>query len=123
MFNINSRLKLVRNHFHISQELLGKKLGISKSAISLIEKGTNGLSTQNVLSICREFNINENWLLTGEGEMIEDKPLQIKSAGAMAQLIKKDNKFAMNLVSALNEMSDDEIDFIQTFLKKLFDYK
>lgn len=50
-------------------EKFGDKVGVTKVAISNIEKGNRNLTDQMAISICREFNVNENWLRTGEGEM------------------------------------------------------
>ena len=63
------RLKNLRKTLKLTMEEFGKKLGISKAAISRIENGIVNLTEQNRISICREFNVNEQWLRTGEGEM------------------------------------------------------
>lgn len=53
----------------ITMEEFAKRVGVTKSAISLIESGRNSLTDQMVCSICREFGINETWLRTGDGQM------------------------------------------------------
>jgi transcriptional regulator with XRE-family HTH domain len=52
----------------------GEKLGVQKSAISKIEKDRVNLSDQMVKLICREYNVNYDWLMDGEGEMFSDLP-------------------------------------------------
>ena len=64
---MNTRIKELRKVFHLTQDEFGKRIGISNTAISKIEKGENNVSEQNIISICREFNVNEAWLRTGEG--------------------------------------------------------
>ena len=54
-----------------SLEEFGKKLGVGKSAISNIENGSRNLTDQMSLSIHREFNVREEWLRDGIGEMFE----------------------------------------------------
>ena len=66
---MKERVKELRKHLGLSGEKFGEKLGVKRSAVSDIERGRNGLSEQNIKSICREFNVNENWLRHGEGEM------------------------------------------------------
>lgn len=66
---MQSRLKELRKTLKITQKKLAESLGISDSAISRIEKGENTLTDQNIKLICSEFNVNEQWLRTGEGEM------------------------------------------------------
>ncbi|MCI6659535.1 MAG: helix-turn-helix transcriptional regulator [Peptoniphilaceae bacterium] len=66
---MNERVRQLRHALGLSGEKFGAKLGIQRNAISLIETGKNRLSEQNILAICREYGVNENWLRTGEGEM------------------------------------------------------
>ena len=66
---MNERLKLVRRHFHLTQEDFADRLGIKRSAISNYEIGRNEPIDAVISLICREFNVDEIWLRTGEGEM------------------------------------------------------
>lgn len=66
---INERVKTLRKHLNLTMERFGERLGVRKTAISLIESGRNNLTDQMFLAICREFNVNEEWLRNGEGEM------------------------------------------------------
>lgn len=64
---MNERIKRIRKEAKLSQEEFGSKLGITKASISRIEAGVNNPSDQTIMLICREFNVNEEWLRTGEG--------------------------------------------------------
>lgn len=64
---MNKRVFKVRTALNLSMEKFGSKIGLTRSAISKMEAGTSGLSEQTIKSICREFNVNEEWLRTGEG--------------------------------------------------------
>ncbi len=64
---MNERFKQVRKALRLTQSEFGKSLGISNTAISKIEKGENNVSESNIISICREFGVNEEWLRTGVG--------------------------------------------------------
>lgn len=55
-------------------EAFGKKLGVTKVAISNIEKGHRALTEQMAKSICREYNVNYKYLVHGEGEMFSVLP-------------------------------------------------
>ena len=55
-------------------EKFGEKLGVQRSAVSKIERGERGLTDQMIISICREFNVNYDYLVDGEGEMFDDLP-------------------------------------------------
>lgn len=62
-------LYLRKKVLKISQEQFGASLGLSKSAISKIEKKMHSLTDSNVLSICRAYKVNEEWLRHGTGEI------------------------------------------------------
>ena len=47
------------------------KLGISASMITEISKGRSSVGTSAIQNIVLQFNINANWLLTGEGDMLQ----------------------------------------------------
>lgn len=63
------RVKELRKFLGLSGEKFGEKLGVKKNAISQIETGRNSLTDQMFKSICREFQVNEEWLRNGTGEM------------------------------------------------------
>lgn len=52
----------------MNQSDFGKRIGVTGSAISMWESGDRGIPESAILSICREFCVNEVWLRTGEGE-------------------------------------------------------
>ena len=64
---MNNRIKEVRLGAKLNQEAFGKRLKITKASISRLESGINNPSDQTISLICSEFNINEHWLRTGEG--------------------------------------------------------
>lgn len=68
---MNERIKELRAALGYTQEEFGKRIGIQRAAINKWEKGINGIADSMVISICREFGVNEQWLRTGEGEMFE----------------------------------------------------
>ena len=62
---INDRVKEVRKNLNLSQEEFGNKIGLSKSGISNIEKGTRKVTSNHVKLICLTFDVDELWLTTG----------------------------------------------------------
>lgn len=68
------RVREVRKSLKLTLEKFGAKLGVKKSAISDIESGRNSLTDQMATSICREYNVNYDWLMEGKGEMFSNLP-------------------------------------------------
>lgn len=65
----NDRIKEIRKSLKLSQEGFGNAIGLTKSSISNIESGIRNVTEQHIRLICSEFDVNEDWLRTGEGEM------------------------------------------------------
>ena len=64
------RVKILRkDNLNLTLEKFGERLGVTKVAISNIENGNRALTEQMIKAICREFDVNEQWLRTGEGEI------------------------------------------------------
>lgn len=68
MDGIGSRIKELRKGAKLTLEALGDRVGISNSALSLIENGKNTPSARTVKLIARELGASEQWILTGEGD-------------------------------------------------------
>lgn len=66
---IFERLKYIRKTLNLTQKNFAKEIGMSQSGYSQIEIGDKPISDRLIKSICMAFNVNENWLRTGEGEM------------------------------------------------------
>lgn len=66
---MNERIKQVRKTLGLSGEKFGSKLGLTRMSVSNLEAGRYNLTEQTIKSICREFNVSEEWLRNGTGEM------------------------------------------------------
>ncbi|WP_081771036.1 helix-turn-helix domain-containing protein [Clostridium ihumii] len=65
------RIKHLRKDIlKLNQEDFSKNIGISRSNIANIEVGRIKLTDRVISDICREFNVDEEWLRTGNGNHI-----------------------------------------------------
>lgn len=62
---MSERVKELRNKKKLTLEQFGDRVGVTKQTISRIENGVNNLTEQMIKSICREFNVREEWLRNG----------------------------------------------------------
>ncbi|MDF2944084.1 MAG: putative transcriptional regulator [Herbinix sp.] len=100
---LNTRVKYIRKNFNMSQETFGNKLGVTGAGISKIESGQRSVTDQMILMICKEFNINENWLRHGDGEIFRQKlPTGIEQLAEYYQLDELDKRI-INEYSMLDE--------------------
>lgn len=64
---MKDRIKLLRNTLGLTQEKFGERLGIKRNTIATYEIGRNEPIDAVISLICREFNVNEDWLRNGTG--------------------------------------------------------
>ena len=65
---MENRIKRLRKTLNLTMEEFGKRLGVTRTAISNIENGHRNLTEQMAKSICREFNVDYFWLTEGIGD-------------------------------------------------------
>ena len=106
---MGERVKELRTILGLSGEKFGEKIGVKRSAISDIERGRNNLSEQNILAICREFNVNEDWLRTGSGEMFKDMTLDEEIISFIGEIQwDTSDTFKKRFISAIAKLNDEE---------------
>ena len=68
------RIKEIRKALGLTLDKFGEKLGVKKQTVSRIENGINNVTEQMILSICREYKVNYDYFVDGDGDMFEDLP-------------------------------------------------
>lgn len=115
---INARIKQIRKDKHMTQEEFAKKLGTSRTNIAKYETGINEPSSAVITLICKEFNVNELWLKTGNGTPY--MPMQTNDiiAKAAAMLGQKDPLFE-SIVDVYSRLTDSDKNIILKFMNDL----
>ena len=117
---IGTRVKKVRLRKGISQEQFGEIIGINKAAVSKIENGENSLSKGNLLAICRQFNVNKEWLINGNGEMFTPKSKEDEIRNFFENAISSDSdiaKIQRKFISTLVSLDEEEWIVLDRFMK------
>lgn len=109
---IFERIKELRkDHLHLSQAEFGQRLGISRGSVANIELNLLKRPEQKepiIKLICREFNVSEHWLRTGEGEpFIPEDMLYFTKIGKLA---KENHPIKRILLEVIDTLSDDQCD-------------
>ena len=110
---INDRLLAIRKKVGLNQEAFGKRIGVTRSAICNYENGTRPINEQVILSVCREFGANVEWLRDELGEMMVAAPSD--------ELVALADKYHLRhkefvLIEKLVTMSEKERDGIFRFM-------
>ena len=120
---MNERIKILRKQLGLTLEKFGERLGVGKTAINKLEKGENNVTDQMIKSICREFDVNEEWLRSGKGDMfvIPDD----ETAAIVSNLLEtKDNEFyntVLDVLHTYDQLSPESQEVLNDLCKKLFE--
>ena len=114
--NVNNRVKELRKKLNLSQESFGEKLGMKKSSISAIEKGTNTLTNIVANLICKTYNVNYLWLTEGIGEMFETPDTALDDLIMQYDLNEVDTFL---IKSYLNMSKEERAEFAEVILNRL----
>lgn len=115
------RVKDLRKNLGLTLEKFGARLGVTKTAISKIEKGERNLTELMTKSICREFNVDYGWLTTGSGEMFvysdEDFLARVDA------ILVDENEDRRNMIKTLLYASDEDIEAVSRLVKYFYELK
>ena len=75
--NIGDRIKKVRRDLNMTQAEFASRIGSVQNTVTGYESGRRNPSAPVIALICKEFNVNEEWLRNGEGEMFNPAPSDV----------------------------------------------
>ena len=97
---MNERIRLLRKELGLTQSDFGNKIGVKQGTVAGYESGARTPLDAVVSSICREFDVNEEWLRTGEGEMFEQMTEQQKLLKYTGMLLKDKDSAIVNAIQS-----------------------
>lgn len=108
--SVNQRIKEIRQTLNLSQAKFAKALSMSNGYIAGIELERNAVNDRIIKLICFTFNVNEQWLKTGEGCMFNEKPNQLTElAVAIFKELKPDyQEYILKQIEQLLEIQQKE---------------
>ncbi len=117
---MNERLKKLRKSLDLTQQEFADKIGIARGNIAAYEVGKNAPSDAVISLICKIFNVNENWLRNGTGEMSLPKDRQTEITELTKQLLNEEpNSFKNRLVSVLANLTEEQWELLADMAEKL----
>lgn len=105
---IGERIKEIRVSAGLNQIDFGKRLSLSQSAVANYEKNVRVPLDAVIASICKEFNVSEEWLRTGEGEPFVEKSKREQIIGYLNMLSDVSENVRNRFADALDAMDEDD---------------
>ena len=123
---MKDRIKEIRKSHNLTQSEFGERIGIKGNTVTSYETGLRVPSDAVVLSICREFGVNEIWLRTGEGEMFQQFSRDEEIAAFVGRVLSpKGLDIQRRFIAALSQLDEEDwlvldkfIDLMQKDKKK-----
>ena len=121
---MKDRIKKIRKELDLTQQEFADRIGVKRNTVGQWECGINPLTDQTISSICREFNVNEDWLRTGEGEMFikQTRDEQIASFVGSIQS-SEDDSFKKRFISMLSSLDESEWEVLEKMVIMLHEKK
>lgn len=120
---VYERIRQLRKEIlKLSQTDFGNRLGVNRDVINNIENNRLARPDQKLSLIklmCKEFGVNEEWLLTGEGEPFPKKTRHDEITDFINGLAIDDNSFKARFIAALSRMSEEEWLLVEKVVKEV----
>lgn len=117
METINDRIAWCVKDSKLTKTAFSEKLNVSQAFISQLCSGAKMPSDRTIADICREFNISELWLRTGEGEPHIQRDEDEEFLEVMEQIHMSDDELIKRIIKAYWFMEDEE----KAAIRKLID--
>ena len=117
---MNGRIKALRKRLGLTQQAFADRLKIARGNIGAYEVGKNAPSDAVISLICKEFNVKEIWLRTGEGgddNMFTKVNEEDRFSINLGKLSRTENQMARNMLNAIAEADPEKLKHIEEFMK------
>lgn len=117
---MNERLRKLRKALDLTQQKFADRIGVKQNTVAQYEMGRNIPIDSVINLICREFNVNEEWLRTGTGDMF----LPVDRNADIAKLTKmlldeESDSFKNRFISMLANLTTGEWEFLEKKAREL----
>ena len=118
---MKDRLKQLRKELGLTQQEFSDQIGIKRNTFSQYENGRNEPIDAVIKLICGKFNVNEDWLRTGEGEMF----VQVSRADELQRLIdaslsEESGEFKRRIATAIMRLTPEQLRICTDWIKETF---
>ncbi len=115
--SINQRLNELRKSIKLTQSDFGSRIGIKHNTVGQMESGDRTITDRTIMGICKEFNVNEEWFRTGEGDMYNKVTTQSQLDDLSIEL--NLSTVCDSILNAYSKMDEKQQKTIDSFLNEV----
>ena len=117
---MKDRIRLLRKELKLNQTDFGERIGVKQASVAGYEAGIRTPLDAVITSICREFNVSEDWLRSGKGEMFLPTTRDDEIAKMTTDLFKEEeDSFKTRLILTLSKLDENEWALLEKIAKEL----
>ena len=117
---IGERVKELRKQVNLTQQAFADRLNLKRNTVGSYEVNVVEPSDRTISDICREFNVNETWQRTGEGEMFNQITRSEKITSFLTEITEDEgDDFKRRFVEMLAELEPEDWKLLERMAEKL----
>lgn len=116
---MKNRIRSLRKANNLTQVEFGEKIGVKGNTVTNYENGMRNPTDAVILSICREFNVNENWLRYGTEP--KERNRDDKLSEYIVRIAKGDDDFIRDLVEVYYELDSTSREALKVIVRSMTD--
>ena len=116
---LNERITKLIQSIGVRKTVFADRLNVSQAFVSQMCSGKAQPSDRTIADICREFNVNETWLRTGDGEMFQRKTRDEELAAFFGDVLSGEPGFKRRFLAVLSRLDESEWKLLEQMADKL----
>ena len=115
---IGERIKELRKVLKITQQVFAEKIGLKRNTVASYEINVVFPSDRTITDICDKFGVSEQWLRTGEGEMLVPKDEKEEIAEFFGRVLAGKEEIKEIFINAIAHTSEEDLKKMADFMVK-----
>ena len=106
--DMSERISYIVENSGLTKTAFAEKINLSQPYVSNLCTGAKAPSDRTITDICREFDVRESWLRTGEGEPFIEKSREDNISAFMGSILSGEPDFRQRFIAVLSRMTPEE---------------
>ena len=126
MTDLSQRIGFIIEAKGMTKTAFAERLNVSQAFVSQLCSGAKQPSDRTISDICREFDVREEWLKTGDGEPFKKMSPEEEVASYVSDLLEDDTENPLyeiikEIMRTYSELSPKSQEVIRDFSQRLMD--
>ena len=113
---MNKRIKELRKYLQYNQKQFADALGIAQTSVSFLEREGSNVTEQNIKTICTVFNVREEWLREGKGDMFKSLSPDEELIKYVSELVQDRDQLKKNLILTILKLDSEDWQVIKKII-------